>query len=56
MTSFRDFEYAGWRDDGVCQKYDLHFGAVTRQSIEALLDAAGVELGSRLLDVSTGAG
>jgi ubiquinone/menaquinone biosynthesis C-methylase UbiE len=34
----------------------MHFGAVTRQSIEALLDAAGVELGSRVLDVCTGAG
>lgn len=55
-SSFRDFEHAGWSDASICEKYDRHFGAVTRQSIEALLDAAGVTKGSRLLDVCTGAG
>ena len=54
--SFREFEYAGWRDDGVCAKYDEHFGAITSQSVPALLDAAGVGQGSRVLDVCTGAG
>ncbi|HEY2809376.1 MAG TPA: methyltransferase domain-containing protein [Steroidobacteraceae bacterium] len=54
--SFRDFEHAGWNDERVCQKYDEHFGAVAQQSIEALLDAAGVKKGTRVLDVCTGAG
>ena len=55
-ASFRDFEHAGWSDEGVCAKYDQHFGAVTRQSVEALLDSAGVAESSRVLDVCTGAG
>ncbi len=55
-SSFRDFEYAGWSNESTCEKYDQHFGAVTRQSMEALLDAAGVTKGSRVLDVCTGAG
>jgi ubiquinone/menaquinone biosynthesis C-methylase UbiE len=54
--SFQEFEYAGWSDEGICEKYDQHFGAVTRQSINALLDSAGVTKGSRVLDVCTGAG
>jgi ubiquinone/menaquinone biosynthesis C-methylase UbiE len=60
MTSWRDsfraFEYAGWRDDDMCQHYDEHFGAITIQSVGALLDAAGVAPGRRVLDVCTGAG
>jgi ubiquinone/menaquinone biosynthesis C-methylase UbiE len=56
LTSFRDFEHAGWSDESVCQQYDRHFGPVTRQSVEALLNAAAVAKGSRLLDVCTGAG
>jgi ubiquinone/menaquinone biosynthesis C-methylase UbiE len=54
--SFRAFEYAGWRDSSVCTQYDQHFGAVTTQSVPALLDAAGVAQGSRMLDICTGAG
>lgn len=54
--SFRDFEHTGWSDEGICEQYDEHFGAVTRQSIEALLDAAGVTRGSLVLDVCAGAG
>jgi SAM-dependent methyltransferase len=54
--TFRDFEFAGWSDAQTCRDYHLHFGAVTRQSIEALLDAAGVRAGSDVLDVCTGAG
>lgn len=55
-STFRDFEYAGWNQPGTCEKYDQHFGPVTRQSMAALLDAAGVRKGSRVLDVCTGAG
>jgi ubiquinone/menaquinone biosynthesis C-methylase UbiE len=54
--TFRDFEYAGWSNERVCENYDHHFGAVTRQSMDSLLDAAGVSEGSRVLDVCTGAG
>ena len=54
--SFTEFERAGWSNELTCQKYDQHFGAVTTQSVTALLDAAGVRKGSRVLDVCTGAG
>ena len=54
--SFSEFERVGWSDELTCQKYDQHFGAVTTQSVLALLDAAEVHEGSRVLDVCTGAG
>ena len=60
MTSpdrtFREFEQAGWEDAGVVANYDEHLSGVTTQSVDALLEAAGVRGGSRLLDVATGAG
>lgn len=40
----------------MCSEYDSHFGAVTSQSVQALLDAANVSTGSRVLDVCCGAG
>src|SRR5438445_6549655 len=55
-TSFREFERSGWEDASVCSHYDEALSAVTRQSVDALLDAAGVRRGVRLLDVATGAG
>ena len=54
--SFSEFERVGWSDEFTCQKYDQHFGAVTTQSVAAMLTAAGVSKGSRVLDVCTGAG
>ena len=54
--SFRDFERGGWGDSGVAAKYHEHLSGVTTQSVQALLDAAGVHNGSRVLDVATGAG
>jgi ubiquinone/menaquinone biosynthesis C-methylase UbiE len=54
--SFRDFELGGWEDESVCSDYDEHLSTVTIQSVGALLDAAGVRLGRRVLDVATGAG
>ena len=54
--SFRDFEHAGWADPDVCATYDDQLSSLTTQSIGALLDAAGVSAGSRVLDVATGAG
>lgn len=54
--AFREFEHAGWNDSHVCQHYHENFGDVTMQSVNALLDAAGVVPGSLVLDVCTGAG
>jgi SAM-dependent methyltransferase len=54
--SFREFEQAGWEDPGVVTKYHEHLSNVTAQSADALLDAACVGDGSRVLDVATGAG
>lgn len=56
VPSFRDFERAGWDDSGVCANYHAHFSSLTRQSIDPLLEAAGVRSGLRVLDVATGAG
>jgi ubiquinone/menaquinone biosynthesis C-methylase UbiE len=54
--SFREFEQAGWEDAGVVANYHEHLSGVTTQSVDALLDAAGVRKGARVLDVATGAG
>jgi ubiquinone/menaquinone biosynthesis C-methylase UbiE len=54
--SFGDFERAGWEDEATAAEYDRHLSLVTTQSIEALLDDAGVAKGHRVLDVATGAG
>lgn len=54
--TFRAFEHAGWEDPQVCSRYHERFSQVTRQSVDALLDAAGARAGSRVLDVATGAG
>ena len=54
--SFRDFEHAGWEDQAVCAHYDAQLSRITRQSIAALLDAASVHRGLRVLDVATGPG
>jgi len=56
IPSFQDFEHAGWNNEHTCEKYDQYFGAVTIQSVSALLDAAGVTKNSLVLDVRTGAG
>ena len=54
--SFRAFEQDGWEDERIVAKYHEHLSGITIQSVDALLDAAGVCNGSRLLDVATGAG
>jgi SAM-dependent methyltransferase len=54
--AFREFEQAGWERASVVAKYHEHISSVTTQSVEALLDAAGIRSGSRVLDVATGAG
>jgi ubiquinone/menaquinone biosynthesis C-methylase UbiE len=54
--AFRAFEQNGWNNSEVCRSYHANFGEVTVQSVDPMLDAAGVESGSMLLDVCTGAG
>lgn len=54
--SFQEFERAGWEDPGVVAGYHEHMSGITTQSVDDLLDAAGVGKGSRVLDVATGAG
>jgi ubiquinone/menaquinone biosynthesis C-methylase UbiE len=54
--SFREFEQAGWENPTVVSKYHDCLSGVTTQSTGALLDAASVRKGSRILDVATGAG
>lgn len=56
MGTFREFEYAGWEDPARCAAYDDLLGPVVAQSVEPLLDAAGVAGPDRVLDVATGDG
>jgi ubiquinone/menaquinone biosynthesis C-methylase UbiE len=53
-VAFRTFEHAGW--EGVVDAYDAAFRALTAQTIDPLLDAAGVGPGTRVLDEATGPG
>ena len=52
--SFREFEHSGWQ--GIPQRYHQAFGELTIQSIEPLLDAAGVQNGTKVIDIATGPG
>jgi SAM-dependent methyltransferase len=52
--AFSDFEKRGW-DKAAIPYHDL-WGMVTRQSSQALLDAARVQTESKVLDLATGAG
>lgn len=51
---FHDFEQVGWQR--AAAHYADMFGALTAQAAEALLDAAAVTAGTRVLDVATGPG
>ena len=51
---FNAFEHDGW--ETVSQGYQQHFSRLTSQSVNAVLDAAGVDDGMRVLDVCTGPG
>jgi ubiquinone/menaquinone biosynthesis C-methylase UbiE len=53
-TAFRQFEHSGWQE--IASRYHGGFAIVTTQSVVALLDAAGVTKGRRLLDVACGPG
>ena len=52
--AFARFEHEGWEQ--VSAAYDQSFGRLTPQSAEALLDAAGVDGDTSLLDVCCGPG
>jgi ubiquinone/menaquinone biosynthesis C-methylase UbiE len=52
--SFRQFEHSGWQN--IPRQYHQAFGELTAQSIEPLLDAAGVKKGTKVIDIATGPG
>jgi SAM-dependent methyltransferase len=54
LNAFRQFEHDGWQQ--IAARYHDGFAAVTTQSITALLDAARVTQGTRVLDVACGPG
>ncbi|NRB41785.1 MAG: class I SAM-dependent methyltransferase [Pseudomonadales bacterium] len=54
--TFTEFEFEGWGDRKVCENYDEHFGTVTIQSVEAMLDAADILEHCEVLDVCSGPG
>jgi ubiquinone/menaquinone biosynthesis C-methylase UbiE len=54
LAAFKAFEKAGW--ERAADPYHQHWGNLSRQSAEALVDIAGVAPGKRVLDVATGAG
>ena len=54
LHGFREFEHSGWQ--GIPQQYHQAFGELTTQSIEPLLDAAGVEPGTKVIDIASGPG
>jgi SAM-dependent methyltransferase len=51
---FSAFELSGWETN--IRGYDSAFGAVTRQTVGAMLDSANVTRGMRVLDVCCGPG
>ncbi|MCH8074373.1 MAG: methyltransferase domain-containing protein [SAR324 cluster bacterium] len=53
-AAFKQFEHDGWGE--VAGTYHDTFGGLTRLTVEALLDAAEVKEGTRLLDVACGTG
>ena len=52
--AFHEFEQSGW--ERAAAFYGDAFGALTAQTTEPLLDAAGVSAGTRVLDVASGPG
>src|SRR5258706_14976363 len=53
-VTFKEHELAGW--SAKAGAYDDHFGQVTARIAPAMLGAAGVGSGTRLLDVACGPG
>ena len=55
MSTFREFEHAGWEDPRTCAAYRDHLGPVVAQVVGPLLDAVDVRTADRVVDVATGA-
>ena len=54
MGAIRDVEFAGWRSAAAA--YEACFAGATRPYVDALLDAAGAQRGTRVLDIACGTG
>src|SRR4051794_6085423 len=54
LDAFDAFEAAGWEEKAAA--YDRFFGVIAGRVIEPLLVAAGVGVGTRVLDLGTGPG
>ena len=54
LRAFKEFEKSGW--ERAADPYHHHWGKLSQQSAEPLLDAAKVVAGRKVLDVATGAG
>jgi ubiquinone/menaquinone biosynthesis C-methylase UbiE len=52
--SFHRFEHSGW--NSIPEPYHRAFGKLTTQSVEPLLDAAGVTAGTKVVDIASGPG
>jgi ubiquinone/menaquinone biosynthesis C-methylase UbiE len=52
--AFAEFERSGWHE--AAEAYDAFWASLTGRVAEPLLDAAGVEAGSHVLDVASGPG
>lgn len=52
--AFNTFEHHGW--ERLAEPYHAYYASLTAQSHSALLDAIGVQSGSRFLDVASGPG
>jgi SAM-dependent methyltransferase len=55
-VSFAEFERTGWERPDTVSSYHALAPQITTQSAAAVLDAAGVKVGSKVLDVACGAG
>ena len=56
QNAFHKFEQQGWNNANLAAVYHDQIAPVTKQAVPALLDAAAVGSGTRVLDVATGAG
>ena len=52
--TFKQQELAGW--EGKAKTYDDYAGKITLRAVQPLLNAAGIDAGTRLLDVASGRG
>ena len=54
VEAFKRFEHDGWTE--VASRYHQSFGLLTEQTVDRLLDAAGVAAGQKVLDLACGSG